>query len=234
MSGKRAIVLLSGGLDSSVALALAIEQGWEIALTLTYNYYQRANAREQKHAGMISAHFKVPHWELPLPWFKQLTSGGDLLGSGKLPEPKLRELSDRKYTESSAKAVWVPNRNGVFIEIAAGIAEDLGVEGIVVGFNREEAVTFPDNSVAYLEAINRSLSYSTSNHIQVFSPTANMDKSEIVRAGKERDFPFSLLWSCYDSKALMCGRCESCLRLKRGLSQEQVNFDAIFEDTHLS
>jgi 7-cyano-7-deazaguanine synthase len=233
MNQKRAIALLSGGLDSSIALALALEEGWEIALTLTFDYNQRARVREQEQAGLISEHFKIAHRDLLLPWFKDLTAGGRLLGGGALPQPKLNQLSDSTFVAQSAKAVWVPNRNGVFLEIAAQIAEDLDLQGIVVGFNREEAATFPDNSTAYLAAINGALSYSTANHVQVFSPTATRDKIQIVQAGKDLAFPFPLLWSCYEAGHRMCGSCESCARLKRALVAGEVRVDEIFENASL-
>jgi len=146
-----------------------------------------------------------------------------------LPHPTLENLSDKTFSTESAKAVWVPNRNGVFIEIAAGIAEDLGANAIIVGFNREEGSTFPDNTKQYMEAITKALSFSTSNAVQVISPTVSMEKSEIVSVAKKERFPFNLLWSCYEADERMCGRCESCMRLKRALKTNEVDFHDLFK-----
>ena len=224
-----AVALLSSGLDSSVALQLALRNGWRIACAITFDYGQRAAAKEAEHAARVSDHLGVPHRKLELPWFRDLSSASALLKSSTgMPSPRLGELNDAGFTEQSARAVWVPNRNGVLIEIASCLAEDLGAQAVIVGFNREEAATFPDNSVAYLEAITKALYFSTSNHVKVLSPTAEMDKGDLVKVAVESRFPFELLWSCYESGPRMCGRCESCMRLKRALANQGVKRDALF------
>jgi 7-cyano-7-deazaguanine synthase len=232
---KEAVALLSSGLDSSIAMALAIRDGWTISLALTFDYGQRAGRREAEHAGRIARHFGISHRVLPLPWFQYFQRGGGLLASSgeALPQPSVTDLSDAGFSNASAKAVWVPNRNGVLIEIAAGFAEDSGADSVIVGFNKEEAATFPDNSLEYLAALNRALSFSTASAIEVMSPTAAMSKLEIVEAAKRIDFPTELLWSCYEAGSLMCGRCESCMRLKRALVGNGVMNNALFEDASL-
>ncbi|MBY0370336.1 7-cyano-7-deazaguanine synthase QueC [bacterium] len=228
-ASKRAVVLLSGGLDSSVAMALALRDGVKICRAITYDYGQRAATREIQTAERICYHYKVLHSVVPLPWFRELWSGGALLTeSAAIPHPSFSDLTDKAQSLESARKVWVPNRNGVFLEIAAGMAESRGADSVVVGFNREEAETFPDNSVEYLQALTRALSYSTANGVTLLSPTALMDKNEIVRAALDTGFPLSLVWSCYEGFESMCGECESCMRLRRALMQngatEKVRF----------
>lgn len=233
MLGK-ALSLLSAGLDSSIAMELAQAQGWEISLALTFDYGQRSAQRELAQAAQIASFYKVPHKSMSLPWFREFSRGGGLLSTNsELPKPTYAELGSAEFTEKSKKAVWVPNRNGVFIEVAASIAEERGFDAIIVGFNREEAATFPDNSVDYLNAINHALSFSTSGQIRVISPTAAFSKSEIVERAAERQFPFPLLWSCYESHALMCGACESCMRLKRAMHSSRIAWKGYFENSHL-
>jgi 7-cyano-7-deazaguanine synthase len=111
----------------------------------------------------------------------------------------------------------VPNRNGVLIAMAAVWAEVNDVPYVVTGFNREEAATFPDNSLEFIEAQNGALRYSTRNGVQVTSPTARMDKVEIVRAGHRAGAPLELCWPCYLGGDTPCGRCESCLRFRRAM-----------------
>lgn len=231
---QRVIALLSSGLDSSVALLLALKQGHSVAFALTYDYGQRAAARETESANRIAHHFGIPHRTLSIPFFRELKSTGALLeGNAKLPQPSMENLSEKAFSEKSAAAVWVPNRNGVFIEIAAAFAESEGADSVLVGFNREEAQTFPDNSEAYRAAITASLAFSTANQVKVISPTVEMTKTEIVKEAARHAFPFGLLWSCYESRAKMCGRCESCMRLKRALNENEVKLDASFEDPSL-
>lgn len=226
MNSSNAIALLSAGLDSSIALAMAIKAGTEVLLCLTFDYGQRAAKMESNEAKKIADYFQLPHKILVLPWFKQFNRGGNLLKpTNPLPQPQSHQLSDNTYTKDSAKAVWVPNRNGVFIEIGAAFAEDLGISSLIVGFNAEEAETFPDNSRSYMEAINQGLWFSTQNHVKVHSPTIALNKREIVKKALELDFPLNLLWSCYESGEKMCGLCESCQRLKRAFQQNGATHD---------
>jgi 7-cyano-7-deazaguanine synthase len=117
----------------------------------------------------------------------------------------------------SAKAVWVPNRNGVFIEIAAAHAESLGATRLITGFNKEEAVTFPDNSPQYVAAVNRALLFSTANGVRVVSYTGALEKKGIVRLGRRLGAPLKHIWPCYEGGRAWCRRCESCLRSLRAL-----------------
>jgi 7-cyano-7-deazaguanine synthase len=111
----------------------------------------------------------------------------------------------------------VPNRNGIFINIAAGFAESMGAGQVVTGFNAEEAVTFPDNSADYLQAAGRALSYSTLSGIRVLSYTLMLDKAGIVRLGRRLGVPLEKVWPCYLGGERLCGRCESCKRYFRAL-----------------
>ncbi|MEZ4751593.1 MAG: 7-cyano-7-deazaguanine synthase QueC [Bdellovibrionota bacterium] len=225
MNLQSAIVLLSGGLDSSIALALTLrEQAIKLALHISYG--QRAARSEALHAAAVAEFLGVPFRVLELPWFESFDSG--LLGTAEIPSPSRTDLDDLKTSQETAKAVWVPNRNGIFIEIAAGFAEQYGADNVIVGFNREEAATFSDNSVAYLEALNQALRYSTANGVRVVSPTAEMDKVAIVQTALRINFPLELLWSCYFSTEKMCGACESCMRLKRALEVNNSSRDELF------
>lgn len=229
MEPRRFVTLLSGGLDSAAATALALDLGWRGALALTFDYGQRASASEQRQAAALAKHFGIPHRVVPLPWFADFGSGGALLGQGTVPEPEPWKLDDRTVTEATAKAVWVPNRNGIFLNIAAAYAEDLGAEAVVVGFNREEAATFPDNSEAYLDAANGAFRFSCGRTVRVLSPTAPYRKAEIVVALQGKGFPWNLLWSCYHEGAAMCGRCESCRRLEAAVFHTEAADAVVFD-----
>ena len=216
-SGKKSVVLLSGGLDSTVAFKRAIDMG-DVLLALTFDYGQRAATQEAKAAAEMSARYNVEHRLIELPWLKGITKTALVCTDENMPELSADELDGAggKTTES-AKSVWVPNRNGVFINIAASFCEALGAELIITGFNMEEAATFPDNSPEFIEAINSSLGYSTLSKVKLLSPTSSLNKEEIVRLAMEINAPLELLWSCYEGGDKMCGSCESCMRLKRAL-----------------
>lgn len=234
-SNQSAIALLSSGLDSSVATAMALQSGYKIQLALTFDYGQKAAPKELQQANQMARYWKIPHQKVELPFFATKT-GSSLLRNSKeaeIPHLTLADLDDLQASQKSAQAVWVPNRNGVFIEIAACFAEQLEASHIIVGFNREEAATFPDNSKAYREALNQALSYSTSNRVKVLSPTESFDKTEIVRRALDLKLPLNLFWSCYEAGNLMCGVCESCMRLKRAFQKNEVPFHDYFANTTL-
>ncbi|MBI4563948.1 MAG: 7-cyano-7-deazaguanine synthase QueC [Planctomycetes bacterium] len=202
----KAVALLSGGLDSTVAFAMRAR---DMVLALTFAYGQRAATREIETARRIARRHDIPHRAVELPWLR----GGSLTDrSAPLPSPDLQNVA---MTRASAKAVWVPNRNGVMIAVGAAIAEQIGAGVLVVGFNREEAETFPDNSVGFLVATNRTLEYSTQGRVRVESPTIYWNKARIVREAQKRRIPLDDIWPCYEGGRRWCGRCESCLRALR-------------------
>lgn len=217
-SRARALVLLSGGLDSAANLALATnDPKWHSVSTLTIDYGQRARHAEIRSAKALAEHFSVS-WEcLDLSWLGAL--GGSALtdSATELPHPESQTLDHPVSSAASAKAVWVPNRNGVLIHCAAAVAERRGISHVLVGFNREEAATFPDNTKDYLERVTRALELSTANHVRLESYTLDWDKTQIVAALDQLPTPFAweLIWSCYSDVEQPCGKCESCLRLAR-------------------
>jgi 7-cyano-7-deazaguanine synthase len=204
----KAVAVLSGGLDSTVSLAAAARK-LDVVLALTFDYGQRAAKRERSASAAIARRYRIPHRVIGIPWLAAITKTALVNRGARLPK---NEMSAR-----SAKAVWVPNRNGVFLEIAAAHAESLGAKRIVTGFNREEAATFPDNSEAYVTALNRALSFSTANGVKAVSFTGDLDKRGIVRLGRRLGAPIDLVWPCYEGGRRWCGRCESCLRSLRAL-----------------
>jgi 7-cyano-7-deazaguanine synthase len=207
---------LSGGLDSSANLALCHALDKPI-LALTVDYGQRAAKKEIQAAKKLCSHYKVKHEVLDLPWLGDL--GGSALTDSKKSMPHLEpyQLDQAELTQETARSVWVPNRNGVLISAAAAYAESLDAQQVVVGFNREEAATFPDNSTEFLRRSSEALVLSTATAVRVFCYTDQLDKREIVAKLRETDpeFPFDLVWSCYEGKEKPCGQCESCRRFKR-------------------
>lgn len=237
MSQIKAVLLLSSGLDSAANLVL--EGNFEVKLALTIDYGQKGAMRELAQAGRLARYFNIEHMSFDLRDFGRLTGAASaLMGSAEIPSPE--SLDDLSVTRRSAKAVWVPNRNGVMISLAAALAEARGCDAVAVGFNVEEAATFPDNSAEYISAMTESLSYSTANKVRVVSATAAMTKIEIVRKLAGLNFPFDLLWSCYEAGKKHCGRCESCKRLRRAMREGLISgttltqaLESVFGETNL-
>lgn len=229
MNNKKAsVVLLSAGLDSTVNFYAALNET-DVALALTFNYGQKAAAKEIACAKRLADEKKVKHQVVDLPWLKEL--GHSSLTDDKVAVPVGRAVSidNEKASVATAKAVWVPNRNGVFLNIAASFAESVSAHAIVPGFNREEAATFPDNSLDYIRSVRKSFGYSTANKVDIQCYTIAMSKTEIVDLGVKLAVPFEKIWPCYLAKDRWCGECESCKRSKRAFLAARLDLKPLFE-----
>lgn len=183
----------------------------ELRAALFCNYGHRAAAREQLRATALAERFSVPLLTYDLPWLGELsrTAGSTLMADcGDLPSATREAPGD----EASARSVWVPARNAVFVAIAAAVAEAHGADCVVAGFNREEAATFPDNSQAFLSAATAFLQLGTRDGVEVVSPTIDCTKDDLVADAKRLGFTAGDFWSCYEGGTDPCGRCESCVR----------------------
>ncbi len=217
----RAITLLSGGLDSFVSTALARKKH-KVVLALTFDYGQRAAKREISAAGKMCKMWKIPHKVIKLPWLAEITNTALVNRKLKLPTPTLtlppRGGGEGEGEVSTARAVWVPNRNGLFINVVASFAESLGAGIIVTGFNKEEAVAFPDNGPQFVKAANGALKFSTLNHPKVISFTQEMAKPDMIKYAVRKRLSVKLCWPCYEGGKKLCGKCESCVRFNRALN----------------
>lgn len=208
-----------------VNLYCAHKEG-EVLRALTFDYGQKSVRQEIRSAQKFASILGIKHEIIALPWLKGLTQTALVDSSSSIPT--VSDLDDLSETRQSAKAVWVPNRNGAFLNIAACYAESLGAGFVIPGFNKEEASTFPDNSPAFIEAVSHSLSLSTLSQVKVACFTSGMDKTKIVKLAKKLEIPFQELWSCYQDGEVPCGKCESCLRSARAFKKSGVNWPWVF------
>jgi 7-cyano-7-deazaguanine synthase len=213
----KSIALVSGGLDSLVSLARAVVER-EVRTVMFFDYGQRARASERVSAMSAANYYGLPFLDFDMRWLESL-SPPDMRASRPEVEGELATLDD----------VWIPNRNGVFINVAAAYAESYRCDTVVTGFNREEAEEFSDNSREYVERVNAALAMSTRNRVRVESFTIDMDKRAIIRLGLELKAPLSIVWSCYRSGPRMCGRCASCARLRGAIDSLPPPDRPVFE-----
>lgn len=223
---KKSIILLSGGMDSTVNLAVA-NLKTNVVLALTFNYGQRAALKEINSAKKSCQHFKIPHQVIDLKWLKNLGSSSLTNLQLQVPSGTAIVIDDLKTSEKTAKSVWIPNRNGLFLNVAAAFAESCQADIIIPGFNAEEAKTFPDNSLAFIKKATTALAYSTQNKVKVRCFTISLDKTEIVRLGLKYKAPFHLMWPCYFNLKKWCGQCESCQRANRALNANGVTLESL-------
>ena len=171
---SRGIVLLSGGLDSLVSLGLGIKD-YGVSLALTFDYGQKSVKYEIDASRAICDYYKIEHKVINLDWLKNITHTS-LVSDKEIPEGK--ELED---SVKSAKSVWVPNRNGLFLNIAGCFADSENYDYILIGANKEEAQTFSDNTQNFIDKINAEFEYSTQKQPKVVAPLINSDKNDIVK-----------------------------------------------------
>lgn len=215
----RAVVTLSGGLDSTANAAFAVKEfGAQAVLALNFDYGQRAARREREQSQKICQALGCKLQTVDLPFFNQFALGSGLLSSsGGIPVSAEVDIESLTQSEKTAKQVWVPNRNAILLMIAGGFAEGLGAPQVFAGFNKEEATTFADNSKAFMDQLTGVLRFSTRTSVRVKSYTVDWVKSEIVERLVKNGFSnlLDLVWSCYFGDKDPCGVCESCQRLNR-------------------
>ena len=206
----KSLILLSGGLDSLVSLGLKKEE-LNITLALTFDYGQKSVQQEIQTSKKICDYYNLEHIIIKLDWLKDITHTS-LVAEGNIPTGESLVLS-----ESTAKSVWVPNRNGLFLNIAGSFADSEDYDYILIGANKEEGQTFPDNTQEFIDSINAEFLYSTRKHPKVVAPLINYVKNDIVMLALKHGIPLELTRSCYQGGEKHCGICESCLRLKHAL-----------------
>ena len=209
---KKAISVMSGGLDCTVATSI-ISKDHEIH-AITFNYGQKALEREVKASKAICNKMNWTHEVIDLPWLANI-SNSSLNTDEEVPEPSAEDLDDLEKSNETASSVWVPARNTVFTSIALSYAESIGADTIIVGWNGEEGATFPDNSKGYLEKFNQLIEEGSPDEIKIEAPLIDLNKEEIVEMGIKYDAPMELSYSCYKGRKKQCGVCESCMRRKR-------------------
>jgi 7-cyano-7-deazaguanine synthase len=191
---------------------------------LFINYGQGAVTREREAVLAAVNYYQVPFREVDLAWLGRLAPDG-------LCPDSVEEKEGRTAALDSLADVWVPNRNGLFLSVAAAFAESYGCGWVITGFNREEAVEFPDNRPEFVDKINESFKFSTLTGVEVKSYTQDLTKQEILLLGQQLGAPLSIIWSCYTDGGTMCGQCPSCRKLRQALSalpddkRPQLEFD---------
>ena len=218
-SSPRAVVLLSGGLDSYTAAAMAARDGYELyALTVRYG---QVHAREVEAARGVAAALGVRrHIELDVDL--AAFGGSALVGDGDIP--KDRDITAMPATAAhDIPSTYVPARNTVFLSLALAWAEVVGAAAIVIGVNALDYSGYPDCRPEYLEAFERMAGLATragveGGRLRILAPLLRLSKSEIIAAGAALGLDYGLTHSCYDPRpdGSPCGRCDSCLLRAKG------------------
>lgn len=206
---KKAICLISGGLDSTVAAAVAKSKGYE--LNFLFLRYGQKNLKKEKASIDNLARFFKPKkvWKVKLPWLKEFGGSG---------------LFDRNLIldEKNFRLEYVPFRNSIFLSVATALAEVTGAEAIFVGSSGGDHIC-PDNSPKYIEAFQKVIKEGTlKKGIKIIAPLIKTDKTGAVKIGSKLKVPFGLTWSCHDYKKLACGHCSNCLSRIEAFQKNQM------------
>ena len=217
-----AVVLLSGGLDSSTTVAIARSLGHEIH-ALTVSYGQRHDT-ELDAARRIAAAFDVrSHEEIDVDLRR---FGGSALTSDQIDVPK-----DGDPDSSEVPVTYVPARNTILLSLAVAWAEALGARDVFIGVNALDYSGYPDCRPEFIEAFQAAARLGTASaDVRIHAPLIHMTKSEIIRRGTELGVDYALTQSCYDppSANTACGRCEACILRRRGFEDAGVPDPSVY------
>jgi 7-cyano-7-deazaguanine synthase len=198
----KAVLILSGGVDSTTLLYEMVEEGYEVQ-ALTFNYAQR-HKKEIDCARKIAALLEVPHRVVDLCCLASLLGDSALLGG--------KEVPSCHYTEDAARQTIVPNRNMILLAIATGYAEANEIPHVFYAAHKNDSAIYPDCREDFVEAMKPAIRLATAWHpVELRAPFVNLTKAEIVKIGLELKVPYELTWSCYKGEETPCRSCPTCI-----------------------
>ena len=210
---KKALVLASGGVDSTTALGLAVRKfGRENVVALAVSYGQKHD-REIRAAEKIARHYQVELLFLDLYKMFEHSDCSLLKGSTQdIPEESYAEQIKRTEGKKPV-STYVPFRNGIFLSAAAGIAISNACDVIYYGAHADDSAGFayPDCSSAFNDAMNKAIYEGSGHRVVIEAPFVNMNKADVVKLGLELGVPYELTWSCYEGGSAPCGKCATCI-----------------------
>jgi len=219
-AGRRAVVLLSGGLDSATTLFIAKRQGFA-CFCLIFDYGQR-HRREINAAKRIAqiANCKSQIIKIALPW------KGSALLDNKVIIPKRASKPEGKETDA-IPSTYVPGRNIIFLSFALSYAEAIKAEAIFIGAHSQDYSGYPDCRPQFYRAFNKVVLCGTKagvqkREIRIKTPLIDKSKAQIINLGMKLGVPFALTWSCYQGTRLPCGKCDSCYFRAKGFKEAGI------------
>lgn len=209
----KALVLSSGGLDSTTALGLAVRKyGKDNVIALSISYGQKHD-KELKASEAVAAYYGVEHLFLDLAKiFKYSNCSLLKQSSEEIPEESYAEQLE-KTEGSKPVSTYVPFRNGLFLSAAASLALSKDCQVIYYGAHSDDAAgcAYPDCSPVFNNAMNEAIWEGSGHQLKIEAPFVNMPKAEVVKTGLEIGVPYELTWSCYEGGEKPCGKCGTCL-----------------------
>jgi len=221
---NKALVLFSGGVDSTTCLALAVDKyGKENVIALSVFYGQK-HTKELEAAASIIAHYRVEHLQIDLS-AAFAYSDCSLLQHSKLDIPRESYAEQLKKTGGSPVSTYVPFRNGLFLSTAASAALSQGCEVIFYGAHHDDAAgnAYPDCSAEFNNAMNKAIYEGSGRQLHIEAPFVKLSKKEIVKQGVELGVPYHLTWSCYEGSEIPCGTCGTCIDRRKAFASNGLD-----------
>lgn len=206
------IVLLSGGVDSTTCLAVALQDCEPEDVLAVNMYYGQKHQREIASARRIAAYYGVEIMELDLSAIFAKSDCSLLIGSNNaIPHESYAE--QQRETGGGPVSTYVPFRNGLMLSAAASIAVSVGASQIYYGAHADDAAgnAYPDCSVRFTEAMNRAIYEGTGGKVNIIAPFVTFNKAAVVKKGLELGVPYKMTWSCYEGGDKPCGKCGTCI-----------------------
>jgi 7-cyano-7-deazaguanine synthase len=210
---KKVVVLVSGGMDSVAALYDAREQH-PVAGALSFDYGSKHNHREIPFAQFHCAHLGIPHRVIVLGFVGELFQSDLLKSGGAIP--------DGHYEEQTMKQTVVPFRNGILLSIAAGYAESIGAEGLVIAAHAGDHAIYPDCRETFMKSMGEAIRLGTYAQVEVLRPFIHLTKAQIAARGNELGVDFSQTWSCYKGGDIHCGTCGTCVERREAFQEARL------------
>lgn len=207
---EKCIVVLSGGPDSAVVAYWARKQGYEVH-ALTFNYGQIAE-KEIKHAVVMAEKLGIPIKIIDLGSLRDVFTG-------------VTALCDKniELTSSFTQPIIVPFRNAIFLSVAVSYAISIGAVEVFYGAQGSDDPFYPDCRKEFYKSFENTAKLGTDVEILIEAPFSNLQKSEVLKIGKQLGVPFELTWSCYRGEEKHCGTCESCVNRKNAFKEAKID-----------
>ena len=227
----KALVLSSGGVDSTTCLALAVEKyGKEnvVSLSITYG---RKHSKEIQCANAVAQYYGVEHILLDLSTMFQF-SDCSLLSHSDKEIPHESYNSQIEKTDGSPVSTYVPFRNGLFISSASAIAISKNCSVIYYGAHSDDSAgsAYPDCSPEFNKAMSNAVYIGSGNQLKIEAPFVSMNKKDVVKKGLELNAPYHLTWSCYEGHEKQCGKCGTCIDRKNAFEANGVSDPVLYEE----
>jgi 7-cyano-7-deazaguanine synthase len=223
MIKKKAVCILSGGMDSTLASYIAKKDNYEL-ITVHFNYGQRTQTKELDSFRKVSnALSTIEQYEIDLPFFAEI--GASALTDKSIAIPT-------SGVEEGVPITYVPFRNGIFLSIATAIAEKENANALFIGVVQEDSSGYPDCSDTFISKMSSAMNQGTKDttNLEILTPLVHMTKAEIVKKALELEVPLQHTWSCYQNENKACGVCDSCRLRLNGFNLANTKDPIEYED----